>query len=87
MIYNYFVENLLLITIIFLTITQLTLGLGFMFVVAKVLGVDLTVNLPNLLARNKKLEVDKTIPLQDFKPDFTKPIKIRLQEEDKITPL
>lgn len=66
-----------------MTTVQLFLGLAFLFVLARMTGIDLSLSLPSF--KRKEVNEEK-IPLQEFKPDFTKPVTIK-DEEDIINPL
>jgi hypothetical protein len=86
-------ETLLLITILALMVLMLLLATCFLFVFARIMGVELSFS---FRSRENKVTEDKTneVPLFQFKPDFKKPLKVTYNDndlvddtEDKITPL
>lgn len=82
-------DRLLLFTILALIIVILLLGVSFLMVFARIMGVDLT--LPSRRQKDNDVPpTDNGVPLTTFKPDFNKPLKVTYTEEeqmDKITPI
>ena len=70
-------DTLLIALILFLTVTQFVTATIYLLVIAQVFNIQ--VSMPTLFKKKEEeVQEDTKVPLHAFKPDFTKPINVKV---------